>query len=100
MAAIKISSKVEEATWNELKALAEESHQNISGLLTEAIADYVRRRRVRPTKRSSSWVSTRPWRSMSGCWQRSAERQGSGTWVCSKVLCFGREPATTGIWPK
>ena len=48
MAAIKISSKVEEATWNELRALAEESHQSISGLLTEAIADYVRRRRVRP----------------------------------------------------
>ena len=48
MAAIKISSKVEESTWNELKALAEESHQNISGLLTEAIAEYVRRRRVRP----------------------------------------------------
>ena len=48
MAAIKISSKVEEATWNDLKALADESHQNISGLLTEAIADYVRRRRVRP----------------------------------------------------
>ena len=48
MAAIKISSKVEEVTWNELRALAEESHQSISGLLTEAIADYVRRRRVRP----------------------------------------------------
>ncbi len=48
MTSIKISSKVEESTWNDLKALAEESHQNISGLLTEAIADYVRRRRVRP----------------------------------------------------
>ena len=48
LAAIKISSKVEEAVWNELKALAAESHQNVSGLLTEAIADYVRRRRVRP----------------------------------------------------
>ena len=48
MAAVKISSKVEESAWNELKALAEESHQNISGLLTEAITDYVRRRRLRP----------------------------------------------------
>jgi len=48
MTAIKISSKVEESTWNDLKSLAEESHQNISGLLTEAIADYVRRRRIRP----------------------------------------------------
>ena len=48
MAAIKISSKVEESVWNELKELADESHQSISGLLTEAIGDYVRRRRVRP----------------------------------------------------
>ena len=48
MAAIKISSKVEEEVWADLKALAAESHQNVSGLLTEAIAAYVRRRRVRP----------------------------------------------------
>jgi predicted transcriptional regulator len=48
MAAIKISSKVEEEVWTDLKALAAESHQNVSGLLTEAIAEYVRRRRVRP----------------------------------------------------
>jgi predicted transcriptional regulator len=48
MAAIKISSRVEESLWNELKALAEESHRSISGLLTEAIREYVRRRRVRP----------------------------------------------------
>lgn len=48
MAPIKISSVVDENVWNELKSIAEESHQNISGLLTEAIADYVRRRRVRP----------------------------------------------------
>jgi len=48
MASRKISSKVEESVWQDLKALAEESHQNLSGLLTEAIRDYVRRRRVRP----------------------------------------------------
>lgn len=48
MAAVKISSKVEEGVWADLKALAAESHQNVSGLLTEAIAEYVRRRRVRP----------------------------------------------------
>ena len=48
MAAIKISSKVEEAEWLALQALAKESHQSISGLLTEAIADYVRKRRLRP----------------------------------------------------
>lgn len=48
MTAIKISSKVEESVWRELRALAAESHQSIGGLLTEAILDYVRRRRIRP----------------------------------------------------
>lgn len=48
MAAIKISSKVDAAVWEELKELAGESHQNLSGLLTEAIREYVARRRVRP----------------------------------------------------
>lgn len=48
MGAIKISSKVEEKAWNDLKEFAQESHQSISGLLTEAITDYLRRRRVRP----------------------------------------------------
>ena len=48
MAAIKISSKVDEAIWNDLKALAGETHRNLSGLLTEAIREYVRRQRVRP----------------------------------------------------
>ena len=48
MPAIKISSKVDESVWRELRAIAEESHQSIGGLLTEAISDYVRRRRVRP----------------------------------------------------
>ena len=48
MAAIKISSKVEQADWRALQELARESHQTISGLLTEAIGDYVRRRRLRP----------------------------------------------------
>tara|TARA_R110002096_G_scaffold422955_1_gene629790 strand:+ start:618 stop:830 length:213 start_codon:yes stop_codon:yes gene_type:complete len=48
MASIKISSKVEQAHWNALQDLAKESHQSISGLLTEAISDYVRKRRLRP----------------------------------------------------
>ena len=48
MAPIKVSSKVDASVWNDLKQLAAESHQSISGLLTEAIRDYVRRRRVRP----------------------------------------------------
>ncbi len=49
MASIKISSKVEQAEWKALQELAKESHQSISGLLTEAIGDYVRKRRMRPT---------------------------------------------------
>ena len=48
MHSIKISSKVDESTWNELKELTTETYQNISGLLTEAIREYVTRRRVRP----------------------------------------------------
>jgi predicted transcriptional regulator len=48
MHSIKISSKVDESTWNDLKALAAETHQNVSGLLTEAIREYVSRKRVRP----------------------------------------------------
>ena len=48
MSTIKISSKVEEKAWEDLRLLAKESHQNISGLLTEAIGDYVHRRRIRP----------------------------------------------------
>ena len=48
MATIKVSSKVEAQVWEDLKILAKKSHQNISELLTEAISDYVHRRRVRP----------------------------------------------------
>ena len=48
MASIKVSSKVDEDAWSDLKQLARESHQSVSGLLTEAIRDYVTRRRVRP----------------------------------------------------
>lgn len=45
---IKISSKIDERVWKDLKELAAESHQTISGLLTEAVVEYVRRRRLRP----------------------------------------------------
>ncbi len=48
MAAVKISSKVEESVWEDLKAAAAESHRNVSGLLTDAIREYLERRRVRP----------------------------------------------------
>ena len=48
VATIKISSRVEEQAWEELRLLAQESNQNLSDLLTEAISDYLQRRRVRP----------------------------------------------------
>ena len=48
MAKIKISSKVEQREWEALQAIASESQQSIAGLLTEAVADYVRKRRMRP----------------------------------------------------
>lgn len=48
MANIKISSKVDEAVWEELKIAARDSHQNISGMVNEAITEYLQRRRVRP----------------------------------------------------
>ena len=49
MAKIKISSKVEQGEWEALQAIAYESKQSIAGLLSEAVADYVRKRRLRPT---------------------------------------------------
>ena len=47
MPLVKISSKVDEKVWNDLKELANETHQNVSGLLIEAVREYVQRRRVR-----------------------------------------------------
>ena len=48
MAKIKISSKVEQSEWEALQFIANESQQSISGLLSEAVADYVRKRTLRP----------------------------------------------------
>ena len=48
MSAIKISSKVDPEVWDDIKALAQETNQSISGVLTEALQDYVRRHRIRP----------------------------------------------------
>jgi predicted transcriptional regulator len=48
MPTIKISSKVDPVAWDDLRALANESNQSISGVLNAAITEYVQRRRVRP----------------------------------------------------
>jgi len=59
MATVKVSSQVEQQTWDKLKALAAVSQQSISGVLTEAIAEYVQRRRIRPMVRSATADSIR-----------------------------------------
>ncbi|MCL7970874.1 MAG: hypothetical protein M8866_02130 [marine benthic group bacterium] len=59
MATVKMSSVVEEEVWKEFKALARESHQSISGLLTEALRDYLARKRVRPRVMSELEASMR-----------------------------------------
>lgn len=51
MPSVKMSSKVEESVWEELRAFADETDRTISGLLTEAIREYLSRRRVRPEMR-------------------------------------------------
>ncbi len=47
MATIKISSKVEETAWNELRDLARESKRSVSELLSDAVEEYLARRQVR-----------------------------------------------------
>jgi len=47
--AIKISTIVDKKVWKEFKELSDETHQSITGLLTEALKDFVRKKRVRPT---------------------------------------------------
>ncbi|MBI5300326.1 MAG: hypothetical protein HY877_08575 [Deltaproteobacteria bacterium] len=46
--AVKISTTVDEKVWEEFKELSDETHQSITGLLTEALKDFVRKKRVRP----------------------------------------------------
>lgn len=46
--AIKISTVVDKRVWREFKAMSQEAHQSLSRLLTEALADYVSRKRMRP----------------------------------------------------
>lgn len=59
MASVKMSSVVDEKVWEEFKALARESHQSISGLLTDALRDYLARKRVRPRVMSELEASMR-----------------------------------------
>lgn len=45
---VKFSSKIEKRTLDELRKYAEESNQNISFVLNEAVAEYVAKVRLRP----------------------------------------------------
>lgn len=45
----KISTIVDGEVWKEFKDLAEETHQNIGGLLGEALREFIFKRRIRPT---------------------------------------------------
>lgn len=44
----RITANVDRHAWRELRTLADESHRSVSDVLTEAIREYVARRRVRP----------------------------------------------------
>ena len=46
--AIVISAKLDEAIWNELRGLARATGRDVSEVLSEAIGEYLVRRRVRP----------------------------------------------------
>ena len=47
MSAIKFSSKMESKTWSALQRLSKERHCSVSGLLTEATEDYLKRHTLR-----------------------------------------------------
>lgn len=48
MGILKFSSQVDAEVWKQLKAFAAESNRTVSGVLTEALRQYLRRQRVRP----------------------------------------------------
>ena len=52
MKKIKITTQVDEDVWNELESFARESQQDISGLLTEVIREYIQRNWIKPDEAS------------------------------------------------
>ncbi len=51
---VKFATQIEEQTLKELKAFASESDRSISGVLTEAVNEYLQRARIRTTFRSAT----------------------------------------------
>ncbi|MDO8527684.1 MAG: hypothetical protein Q7T03_08365 [Deltaproteobacteria bacterium] len=45
---IKISTLVDEKIWKEIKELSEENSQSLSGMVTEALEEYIRKKALRP----------------------------------------------------
>lgn len=45
---IKVSTLVEKKVWEEMKDLSEETHQSLSGMVMEALEEYIRRKRLSP----------------------------------------------------
>lgn len=52
--AVKFSSKIEEAVLKELRVYASESQRNVSGVLTDAVREYLQRVCVRPVFKSAA----------------------------------------------
>lgn len=53
MKAVKFATQVDEKVLKDLKKLAAESDRSISGIVNEALAEYLGRYRVRPAFRSA-----------------------------------------------
>lgn len=45
---VKVSTQVDEHTWEEVKHLSQETHVSLSHLVTEALQDLLFKKRVRP----------------------------------------------------
>jgi len=45
---IKISTLVDKKVWKEVQNLSQETRQSLSGMVTEALEEYIRRKRLRP----------------------------------------------------
>lgn len=51
---VKFASQIDKTALAELRALAAQTDKSISGLLTEAVIEFLRRARVRPEFRSAT----------------------------------------------
>lgn len=45
---LKISTTVDEKVWKQFKKLSDETHQSLTGLLEEALVEFMNRKRLRP----------------------------------------------------